>query len=96
MFEINGFTDSSSTDPAHRNFIYEIIDDFFIRCTFQDPARYPRILAIDDFSPLLRMARLQDLLEVGPARLLAGMLKRSGCFYTSFDQDHDPVFLLFF
>jgi hypothetical protein len=44
----------------------------------------------------LRSARLQGLLEVGPARLLAAMLKRSGCLYTMFDQDHDLVFFSFF
>jgi hypothetical protein len=43
-----------------------------------------------------RSARLQGLPEVGPARLLAAMLRRSGGLYTSFDQDHDSVFLLFF
>jgi hypothetical protein len=36
-FKINKFLVSSSTDPAHRNFSYNIIDDFFIRRTFQHP-----------------------------------------------------------
>jgi hypothetical protein len=35
MFKINGFLASSSTDPGHRNFSYDINDDFFIRRTFQ-------------------------------------------------------------
>jgi hypothetical protein len=43
----------------------------------------------------LRSAHLQSLRDVGPARLLATMLRRSGCLYTSFDQDHALVFLLF-
>jgi hypothetical protein len=42
-----------------------------------------------------RSARLQGLHEVGPSRLLAVMLRRSGCLYTSFDQDHDSVFFSF-
>jgi hypothetical protein len=43
----------------------------------------------------LRSARLQSLREVGHARLLAAMLRRSGCLYTSFDQNHALVSLLF-
>jgi hypothetical protein len=43
----------------------------------------------------LRSTRLQSLCEVGPARLLAAMLRRSRCLYTSFDQDHALVSLLF-
>jgi hypothetical protein len=52
MFKINGFMDSSSTNPGHRNFSYGIIDTFFIQHTFQDLAGYPRILGIVDLRPL--------------------------------------------
>jgi hypothetical protein len=69
--------------------------NLFMRCSFQDHAGYPQILGIVDLRPLLRSARLQSLLEVGPARLLAAMLRRFGCLCTSFDQDHALVFLLF-
>jgi hypothetical protein len=34
------------------NFSYDIINDFFIRRAFRDPAGYPRILGIDDLRPL--------------------------------------------
>jgi hypothetical protein len=51
-FKINGFMALSSTKPGHRNFSYDINDDFFIRCTFQDPTGYPRILDIIDLRPL--------------------------------------------
>jgi hypothetical protein len=42
--------------------------------TFQDLAGYHRILGISRIEASLRSARLQCLLEVGPARLLATML----------------------
>jgi hypothetical protein len=29
-----------------------IVDNLFMRCTIQDPTRYPRILDIDDLRPL--------------------------------------------
>jgi hypothetical protein len=51
-FKINKFMGSSSTDPAHRNYSYDVIDDFFIQHTFRKPTRYPRILAIDDLRSL--------------------------------------------
>jgi hypothetical protein len=47
------------------------------------------------FEASSRSARLQGLHEVSPARFLAAMLRRYGCLYTSFDQDHDSVFSLF-
>jgi hypothetical protein len=50
--KINRFLASSSTNPGHRNFSYDIIDDFFMRRTFQDPTGYPRILDIVDVRPL--------------------------------------------
>jgi hypothetical protein len=43
----------------------------------------------------LRSARLQSLLEVGPAKTPCSYVTRFGCLYTLFDQDHDSVFLLF-
>jgi hypothetical protein len=52
MFKINGFTDSSSTNPGHRNISYDIIVNLFMRSTFQDLVGYPQILAIDDLRPL--------------------------------------------
>jgi hypothetical protein len=51
-FKTNRFLASSLTDPGHHNYIYDIIGDFFIRCTFQDPTGYPRILNIVDLRPL--------------------------------------------
>jgi hypothetical protein len=51
-FKINKFLVSSSTDPTHRNYNYNVIGDFFIRRTFQDPTGYPRILIINDLRPL--------------------------------------------
>jgi hypothetical protein len=69
---------SSSTNYQHCNYIYDIIDDSFIWCTFQDLARYPRILGIVDLKASSRSACLQGLPEVGPARLLAAMLGNLG------------------
>jgi hypothetical protein len=37
---------------GHRNFSYDIISDFFMRCTFQDPTGYPRVLGIVELRPL--------------------------------------------
>jgi hypothetical protein len=51
-FKTNRFLTSSSTDPGHRNFSYDIVDDFFIQHTFQDPAGYPQILDVVDLRPL--------------------------------------------
>jgi hypothetical protein len=44
---------SSSTDPGHRNFSYDVIDDFFIRHIFKDLTGYPQILDIFYLRPLL-------------------------------------------
>jgi hypothetical protein len=38
--------------PGHYNFSYDIINNFFMRLTFQDFAGYPRILGIVDLRPL--------------------------------------------
>jgi hypothetical protein len=43
---------SSSTNPGHRNFSYDIINDFFIQYDLQDPTGYPRILCIVELRPL--------------------------------------------
>jgi hypothetical protein len=51
-FKINGFLASSLTKPRHRNFNYDIFNDFLSRRTFQDLAGYPRILGIADLRPL--------------------------------------------
>jgi hypothetical protein len=51
-FKINRFLASSSTDPGHHNFGYDIVDNLFKRCAFQDPIGYPRILDIVDLRPL--------------------------------------------
>jgi hypothetical protein len=40
-FKINRFLASSSTDHEHRNYNYDIINDFFMRHTFQDLVGYP-------------------------------------------------------
>jgi hypothetical protein len=79
---------SSSTDYQHCNFGYDpsTISSF--------DAPFKTLLGILRYWALLfeassRSARLQGLHEVGPARFLAAMLRRSGCLYTSFDQDHD-------
>jgi hypothetical protein len=82
MFKIHGFLASSSTNPSYHNFSYDIIDDFFIRRTFQDLVGYPRILGIVDFRPL----------RGRPCQTPCSYAWRSGCLYTSFDQDHDSVF----
>jgi hypothetical protein len=50
MFKINKFLISLTTDPAHRNYSYDIINNIFMQHTFQDPAGYPRIL--DESKPL--------------------------------------------
>jgi hypothetical protein len=47
-FQINKFLVTSTTDPAHRNYSYDIVDNIFIRHTFQDSAGYPRILDVID------------------------------------------------
>jgi hypothetical protein len=62
---------------------------------FKDLAGYPLILGIVDLRPLRGRHAYKGLPEVGPARLLAAMLRRFGCLYTSFDQDHDSVFISF-
>jgi hypothetical protein len=52
-FKINRFLASSSTDPGHRNYSYNIIvDNIFTQRTFQDLAGYPWILGIVDLRPL--------------------------------------------
>jgi hypothetical protein len=48
----NKFLASSSTNPGHHNFSYNIVDNLFMRHAFQDLAGYPRILGIDDLWPL--------------------------------------------
>jgi hypothetical protein len=85
---------SSSTDYQHCNFGYDpsTISSF--------DAPFKTLLGILEYWALLfeassRSACLQGLHEVGPARFLAAMLRRSGCLYTSFDQDHDSVFFSF-
>jgi hypothetical protein len=37
-FKINSFLALSSIDLRHHNFSYDIVDDFFMRCTFHDLA----------------------------------------------------------
>jgi hypothetical protein len=64
----------------------------FMCHAFQDPTGYPRILGNIASS---RLARLQGLLEVGLARLLAAMLGDLGVSTLCFDQDHDSVFFSF-
>jgi hypothetical protein len=50
-----------------------------MRCAFQDLAGYPRILDnVDDLRPLRGWHAYKDPLEVGPARLLAAMLRDVG------------------
>jgi hypothetical protein len=50
MIKINVISPaSSSTDPGHRNYNYDIIiDNIFTQRTFQDLVGYPRILGIVD------------------------------------------------
>jgi hypothetical protein len=49
MFKIKiAFLVSSSTNLGHRNFNYDVINDFSIRLAFQDLAGYPRILDMFD------------------------------------------------
>jgi hypothetical protein len=43
---------SSAMDFDIPKFSYDIIDNFLILCTFQDPTGYPQILDIIDLSPL--------------------------------------------
>jgi hypothetical protein len=91
MFKINRFLASSSTDYQHCNFSY----DPSTISSFDMP--FKTLLGILGYWALLfeassRSARLQGLHEVGPTRFLAAMLRRSGCLYSSFNQDHDSVF----
>jgi hypothetical protein len=65
---------SSAIDCQHCNYSHDIIDNLFIRRTFQDLAGYPRMLGIVDLRPLRGRHAYKSLLEVGPARLLAAML----------------------
>jgi hypothetical protein len=51
-----------------------IVDNLFMRHTFQDSTGYPRILDIANLRPLSGRHTYKGLLEVGPARLLAAML----------------------
>jgi hypothetical protein len=85
---------SSSTDYQYCNFSY----DPSTISSFDVP--FKTLLGILGYWALLfeafsRSARLQGLPEVGPAIFLAAMLRRSGCLYTSFDQDHESVFFSF-
>jgi hypothetical protein len=54
MIKINVISPaSSSTDPGHRNYNYDIIiDNIFTQRTFQDLVGYPRILGIVDLRAL--------------------------------------------
>jgi hypothetical protein len=66
-----------SLDPYVQDqhyFVSFIVDNLFMRRTFQDHAEYPRILDIVDLKPLRGRHTYKGLLEVGPARLLAAML----------------------
>jgi hypothetical protein len=67
------FLASSSTDPSHRNYSYDIIGDFFIRRNFQDLAGYPQILGIVYLRPLRGRHAYKGLPKVAPARLLVAM-----------------------
>jgi hypothetical protein len=65
---------------------------------FQTSCRVPSDIGHRRLKASLRSARLQDLLEVGPARLLAAMLGDLGVsalLCTSFDQDHYSHFFSF-
>jgi hypothetical protein len=85
---------SSSTGYGHRNYSYDIIGDFFMRRAFQDLAGYPRILALL-FKASSRSTRLQKPPCGRPCQTPCIHAWRSGCLYTSFNQDHALVFLLF-
>jgi hypothetical protein len=88
-FKMNKFLVSSSTNPGHRNFSYDVIDNFFVCCTFQDPAGYPRILnnvGLFDVGTPTRPPRGR------PCQTPCSYARRSGCLYASIDQDHDSVF----
>jgi hypothetical protein len=67
---INRFLASSSTNPRHCNFSYDVINDFFVQRVFisSDTGHH-------QLEAFLRSAHLQGLPEVGPARLLAAMLR---------------------
>jgi hypothetical protein len=67
-------------------------EDLFSQRTSQDLAGNARILVISIIETSSRLACLQDLLEVGPARLLAAILRDLGVSTHRFDQDHDSVF----
>jgi hypothetical protein len=74
MFKINRFLASSSTDLAHRKYSYDITDDFFMRHTFSRSYWVSLDTGHHRLEATLRSTRLQGLLEVGPAGLLAAML----------------------
>jgi hypothetical protein len=61
---------------------------------FQDPTGYPRILDIIDLRPLWG----RHAYKAPCGRLCqtpCSYAWRSGCLFTSFDQDHDPTFFSF-
>jgi hypothetical protein len=88
-------TASSSTDPGHRNFSHDVIDNPFMRHTFQNHAGYPRILDFVDLRPLRGRYAYKASLRSALPRLPRSCARRSGCLYTSFDQYHDSVFFSF-
>jgi hypothetical protein len=70
-----GFVGNGS---EHRNFSYDTIDNILMQRVFQDLAGYPRILGIVNLRPLRGRHAYKGLPEVGPARLLAAMLRDLG------------------
>jgi hypothetical protein len=79
----------SSTDPGHRNFSYDIVDNIVIRHTFKDLVGYPRIL--EELRPLRGWHAYKASLKSALPDSFAAMLGDLG-LYTSFDQDHDSIF----
>jgi hypothetical protein len=85
-----GFVSNGSTKLHHFDQHRRLLHATY----FQDPTGYPRILDIIKLRPL----------EVGtptrpprgrPCQTPCSHSWRSGCLYTSFDQDHDSIFFSF-
>jgi hypothetical protein len=75
-------------------FVSFIVDNLFMRRTFQDPAGYPRILDIVDLRPLRgRHTYKASLRSALPDSLQ--LCSEIGCLYTSFNQDHDSILFSF-
>jgi hypothetical protein len=75
-------------------FVSFIVDNLFMRCTLQDHADILGYWTLMIWG-LFEVGMPTRLLWGRPCQTLCSYARRSGCLYTSFDQDHAFVFSLF-